>query len=98
MCRDDLEQPLMHLAGGAQDHPRALIACTRVQRGQRLAGEGGHHTAGFVREKRYGRAINPGGLRQDRARKTPIQYPRMIRDEDDGRVIRRKIDHLEVLA
>jgi hypothetical protein len=33
MCRDDLEQPLMHLAGGAQDHPRALIACTRVQRG-----------------------------------------------------------------
>jgi hypothetical protein len=51
-----------------------------------------------VREKRYGRAINPGGLRQDRARKTPIQYPRMIRDEDSGRAIRGKIDYPEVLA
>jgi hypothetical protein len=56
MCRDDLEQPLMDLVGGANDH------------------------------------------RQDRAGETPIQYPRMIRDQDRGRVIRGEIDHLEVLA
>ena len=74
MRRDDLEQPLMHLVGGAHDHPRALIARTRVQRGQRLAGEGGHHTAGFVREKRDGRAINQGAS----AKTEPVRLPSSI--------------------
>jgi hypothetical protein len=97
MRRDNLEQPLMHFYGGANDHPRALRARTRLEWGQSFAGEGCYHTPDFVREKRHGRAINPGGLCQDRAGETPIQYPHMIRDQDCGRVIRGEMDDLEVL-